>query len=109
MNVPCLFIRRLGISDLGRPQSRTKISIARRVAATYRLQYEDLVGSNRAREFSEPRQEAMWLMWQVLKRDKSHVHSMASIGRFFGHADHTSARHGILQHERRLAQQERAA
>lgn len=60
MNSPCLFLRRLGVEDLGPPTLR---QIAHEVAQRYGMTVEQLRGPSKAHPIAHPRQEAMALSY----------------------------------------------
>lgn len=65
------------------------------VAARHGIAVEDLKGSNRARKYSNPRQEAYYEL-------RLHLNwSLPRIGRYVGGRDHRSALHGIRKHAKR--------
>ncbi len=63
--------------------------IQKRVADYYQVRPLDLRSSKRARQFSHPRQIAMYLCKQLTK------HSFPEIGRLFGDRDHTTVMHAV--------------
>jgi len=63
--------------------------IQKAVAANYRLTVEELVAKNNARQFSVPRQIAMYLCKRLTK------HSYPEIGRAFGVKHHTTVIHSV--------------
>ena len=63
--------------------------IQKKVAEYYRVRPLDLRSSKRARQFSHPRQIAMYLCKQLTK------HSFPEIGRQFGDRDHTTVMHAV--------------
>ena len=63
--------------------------IQKAVAANYRLTVEELVAKNNARQFSVPRQIAMYLCKRLTK------HSYPEIGRAFGGKHHTTVIHSV--------------
>lgn len=84
--------------------------IAALVATRHSCSVAELRGPARERCIAWPRQEAMWLMRQVLTPKGEHRFSLLQIGRFLGDRDHTTVLHGIRKHDgrRALAQQEAA-
>jgi chromosomal replication initiator protein len=63
--------------------------IQKTVAAAYKLSVEQLVSKNNARQFSFPRQVAMYLCKKLTK------HSYPEIGRAFGGKHHTTVIHSV--------------
>jgi chromosomal replication initiator protein len=63
--------------------------IQKAVAANYRLTVEELIAKNNARQFSVPRQIAMYLCKRLTK------HSYPEIGRAFGGKHHTTVIHSV--------------
>jgi chromosomal replication initiator protein len=63
--------------------------IQKAVAATYKLSVDQLVSKNNARQFSFPRQVAMYLCKKLTK------HSYPEIGRAFGGKHHTTVIHSV--------------
>jgi chromosomal replication initiator protein len=63
--------------------------IQKTVAATYKLSVDQLVSKNNARQFSFPRQIAMYLCKKLTK------HSYPEIGRAFGGKHHTTVIHSV--------------
>ncbi|MBF0161184.1 MAG: chromosomal replication initiator protein DnaA, partial [Magnetococcales bacterium] len=63
--------------------------IQKRVAEYYQVRPLDLRSSKRARQFSHPRQIAMYLCKQLTKQ------SFPEIGRQFGDRDHTTVMHAV--------------
>src|SRR5207249_5136338 len=63
--------------------------IQKAVAAHYRLTVEELVAKSNARQFSVPRQIAMYLCKRLTK------HSYPDIGRAFGGKHHTTVIHSV--------------
>jgi chromosomal replication initiator protein len=63
--------------------------IQKAVAATYKLSVDQLVSKNNARQFSFPRQIAMYLCKKLTK------HSYPEIGRAFGGKHHTTVIHSV--------------
>jgi len=63
--------------------------IQKKVAATYKLTVDQLVSRNNARQFSFPRQVAMYLCKRLTK------HSYPEIGRAFGGKHHTTVIHSF--------------
>jgi chromosomal replication initiation ATPase DnaA len=70
--------------------------ILEETAEKHSIRVADLTGPYRHREFSWPRQEAMWRMQRETRM------SMPAIGRRLGGRDHTTVLHGIRQHQKRL-------
>lgn len=77
--------------------------ILQMVAEANHVTVDDLTGQRRAREFSWPRQEAMWLLRQQRRPNGAHRFSLPQIGRMLGGRDHTTVLHGVRRHEQRLA------
>jgi chromosomal replication initiator protein len=65
------------------------LQIQKAVAGHYRLTVEELVAKNNARQFSLPRQIAMYLCKRLTK------HSYPEIGRAFGGKHHTTVIHSV--------------
>lgn len=63
--------------------------IQKAVAATYKISVEQLVAKNNSRQFSFPRQIAMYLCKRLTK------HSFPEIGRAFGGKHHTTVIHSV--------------
>jgi chromosomal replication initiator protein len=63
--------------------------IQKAVAANYRLTVEELIAKNNARQFSVPRQIAMYLCKRLTK------HSYPEIGRAFAGKHHTTVIHSV--------------
>lgn len=84
------------------PQPINKIQIKRYVADKYELTVEDLEGESRARRIAHPRQEAMWMMRQIVREDGTWRYSLPDIGRSLGCRDHTTVLHGVREHQARL-------
>lgn len=82
------------VRDLPR---RTMRQIADEVAASYNITFADLIKHDRTREFSVPRQHAMWLMCRQGRWSRS------VIGNFLGGRDHTTVLHGERAHVARVA------
>jgi chromosomal replication initiator protein len=68
--------------------------IQKAVAATFRLSVEELISKSNARQFSLPRQVAMFLCKRLTK------HSYPEIGRAFGGKHHTTVIHSYEKIER---------
>lgn len=84
------------------PSAPTMRAILRHVAARHDVTEADIVGESRARLYVLPRQECMWLMWQVRWPDGRRRYSMPQIAKFLGDRDHTTVLHGIRRHQARL-------
>jgi chromosomal replication initiator protein len=96
MNAPCLFLQRLGVTDLVTdPPRHTMRDIATMTAERYGLTVDDLKSPSQERRIAWPRQEAMVLIRQHTRQ------SYPQIGRFFGDRDHTTVIHAVRQVERR--------
>jgi chromosomal replication initiation ATPase DnaA len=80
-----------------RAPSTRMADIIAEVAARHGVTIEALKGPDRFRNIARVRQEAMWLMWRTGR------YSRYQIGQFLGGRDHSTIRHGVLAHERRLA------
>lgn len=82
--------------------------VAAMVAERYGLTVDDLRGPSRRRPIVHARQEAMWLMRQVLRPDgamrfgNAHRYSYPQISLYLGGRDHTTALWGVRQHQARL-------
>jgi chromosomal replication initiator protein len=63
--------------------------IQKKVAEYYQVRIPDLRSAKRARQFSHPRQVAMYLCKQLTK------HSFPEIGKQFGDRDHTTVMHAV--------------
>ncbi|MBF0096102.1 MAG: chromosomal replication initiator protein DnaA [Magnetococcales bacterium] len=63
--------------------------IQKKVADYYQIRLPDLRSAKRARQFSHPRQVAMYLCKQLTK------HSFPEIGKQFGDRDHTTVMHAV--------------
>lgn len=75
----------------------TIADIIAEVARYYRLTPKDITGECRQREYTSPRQMAMYLARKVTGK------SLAAIGRQFGNRDHTTVLHAVRVVERRIA------
>lgn len=82
------------------PAKPTMLSIAEGVAEAYGISLDDLRSPSRLRRISHPRQEAMYLMRQVLWPDGTPRYSTTHIGQFFNR-DHTTAIFGIRAYKKR--------
>ncbi|MBF0460040.1 MAG: chromosomal replication initiator protein DnaA [Magnetococcales bacterium] len=69
--------------------------IQKKVADYYQIRLLDLRSAKRARQFSHPRQIAMYLCKQLTK------HSFPEIGRHFGDRDHTTVMHAVRKVDER--------
>lgn len=96
-----LFVRRLGVEDLG--DSRSMRGILADVAWRHGIAPHVLRGDVRARWAAHPRQEAMYLMYQTGR------FSLPQIGIFLGNRDHTTVLHGIRAHKKRREEMAKAA
>ena len=70
-------------------------AIAADVCARHGLSHEDLVGYDRSRRATWPRQEFMYLARTAKRRIR---HSYPAIGLYLGGRDHTTALHGARAH-----------
>ncbi|MBF0400257.1 MAG: chromosomal replication initiator protein DnaA [Magnetococcales bacterium] len=80
------------LRNIVRPVDRRQINmedIQKKVADYYQIRLLDLRSSKRARQFSHPRQIAMYLCKQLTK------HSFPEIGKQFGDRDHTTVMHAV--------------
>lgn len=68
------------------------------VAQKHALSLEELTGPSKRRPLAHARWEAMWELRQRTRL------STTQIARRLGRQDHTTAMHGIKEHERRRAQ-----
>lgn len=75
-------------------------AIAQQVANQYGIPLEELRGPGRSRRVAWPRQEAMWLMRQVMRNGYPRF-SMPQIGTFFDR-DHTTVVHAVRAVEKRM-------
>ncbi|MEO5349457.1 MAG: chromosomal replication initiator protein DnaA [Magnetococcus sp. YQC-3] len=69
--------------------------IQKKVSEYYQIRPVDLRSAKRARQFSHPRQIAMYLCKQLTK------HSFPEIGRLFGDRDHTTVMHAVRKIDER--------
>ncbi|MBF0183469.1 MAG: chromosomal replication initiator protein DnaA [Magnetococcales bacterium] len=79
-----------------RPVDRRQVTveeIQKKVAEYYQIRVLDLRSSKRARQFSHPRQIAMYLCKQLTK------HSFPEVGKQFGDRDHTTVMHAVRKIE----------
>lgn len=84
--------------DMLMPKNRPGMAvIAQSVAEKHGLRLKDLIGDERSRTYSRPRQEAYYAIYQT------GAYSLPQIGRFFGGRDHTTVLFGIRAHEKRMA------
>lgn len=88
-----LFVRRLGVEDLG--DGRSMRGILSDVSWRHGVPVDALRGPDRRRWAVYPRQEAMYLMY------KTGRFSLPQIGIFLGDRDHTTVLHGIRAHAKR--------
>jgi len=72
------------------------------VAKRHRIKPEDLLGEGRAREFSNPRQEAMWLIRNMKTADGLQRFSLPRTGGFFNR-HHTAVLSATRAYEARMA------
>ena len=83
-----------------KPEKRILVAdIHRSVAKFYGLSPEELTGKSQAREFSLPRQIAIYLATKLTDR------SLAEIGRRTGDRDHTTVRFAVTQIDRKRREQ----
>ena len=81
---------------------KTMNEVVSTVAEHYHVRGEDMLGPMRQREYMIPRQIAMYISKEYLKK------SLKAIGDFFGGRDHTSVMHAVrkvdvaLQSDRQL-------
>jgi hypothetical protein len=76
-------------------------AIAQRVANQYGISLDELRGPGRSRRVAWPRQEAMYLMRQVMRNGYPR-YSLPLIGAFFGDRDHTTVLHAVRAVEKRM-------
>src|SRR5512132_2632792 len=75
------------------PRVATIEQMQKTVATAYKLSVDQLVSKNNARQFSFPRQIAMYLCKKLTK------HSYPEIGRAFGGKHHTTVMHSVTKVE----------
>lgn len=71
-------------------------TIAVHVCQARSIDPKDLIGPNRARFYSVPRQEFFYLAKELTKK------SLTQIGNFTGKRDHTTVMHGVRQTSSRM-------
>lgn len=74
------------------------------VAHKHGLRPSDLKEKTQAHHIAHARQEAMWRLRQVKKRDGAPLFSYPRVARFFGDFDHTTAIHACRSYEARMAE-----
>lgn len=79
-----------------RPMPERARNIVHEVCDIYGLTFEEMLSDSHARRITHPRQQAFWRLNTV-------GFSLKDIGRFFGGRDHTTVRHGVIAHAKRLA------
>lgn len=80
-----------------RPRPQTMREVADEVCEQYGLSFSELIGPQRARYVSHPRQELMWRLYA------SGRFTLPQIGKFLGDRDHTTILHGVKACEARMA------
>jgi len=88
-------IRNIAVDD--EPGVITIEQIQKAVATNYRLSLNELVAKSNARQYSLPRQVAMYICKQLTK------HSFPEIGRAFGGKHHTTVMHSVEKIEAQIA------
>lgn len=83
-----------------RPAPERAQKIIREVCGLYDITWDEIMGDSQTRRISHPRQQAYWRLSKA-------GFPLADIGRFFEGRDHTSVRHGVIAHEKRLAAEPR--
>lgn len=97
MDAPCLFLQRLGVSDLDRAAGPSMRDIAERVAKRHGLSLEDLKSQSRAAKFIPARHEAMALCYGLGK-------SNIQVAHFFRRVNHSTTVHARRRYAASLAE-----
>lgn len=82
-----------------KPHHPQMTTIQRLVSARYNVSKDELRSRSRKSEFFHPRAVAMFLCRELIPRDRC---SFPTIGRAFGHRDHTTVMHAIRDIEKRM-------